>query len=595
MMTYDSSTGTSGRLRSLLTAAAAVIVCSVQAPPPMRAAAEMPGTQSTLPVISVETTGGYGFIKDEYVDADFTLWDETGAQEMTDTAVRVRLRGNSSRTVPKKSFKLHFPDKANPLQIGKGKAKTWVLNANHYDASLLRNWTALRIGSMLDGLPYTPHCRSTDLYIDGEYYGVYLLTEAVSVNKHRVNIKEAADQVEDNGYLIEMTRYAKEPAVEADCFQFEVKSTLSDDEDTANKQLEYISGYTKDALHALQNGDQDTAAQYVDISSLVDNCLLNEICKNVDVGWDSYYLCKDAGGKLTFCPVWDFDIAFANCGYVQVYTVVEGEGLFAFSDSTADCNPWLCYAMRSAWFRDLLKARWEEMLPELKKIPAEILAEAEKNSEAYQRNHDKRRGELNYMTGDDPDTDYYTHLGQAKLLADWISARIGWLDAYYDTPEYAAGIFPDERGKPLPVENQLAVSMISDGRNVEDYTNLSYSGYAGSARDFVRFDQLMLAAGQTYRLSFACSGEGDAEVSCRVQTEEETFTKSFAVPAEPQTVSFMFTPKATDMQANVKLDLEGSGTVQVSHLVLTKLPQAVVRGDLNRDGKVTSEIGRAHV
>lgn len=44
---------------------------------------------------------------------------------------------------------------------------------------------------------------------------------------------------------------------------------------------------------------------------------VNEIVKNVDTGWDSFYMYKDAGGKLCFGPVWDFDIALgnANCDY----------------------------------------------------------------------------------------------------------------------------------------------------------------------------------------------------------------------------------------------------------------------------------------
>ena len=572
--------------RRLAAALSAAIVLSAQPYTAQHAAAaESPDEQLTLPVISLETVDGWGYIKDEYVDAGITVWDENGRTDLSDTAVRVRLRGNSSRSVPKKSYKLHFPDKANPLQTGKGKAKTWVLTANYYDASLLRNWTALQIGAKLDGLPYTPRCRSAELYVDGEYYGVYLLTEAVSVNKHRVHITEAPDQIADNGYLLEMTRYAKTPSFLVDCFRFEVKSTLSGDEETAQQQVDYISGYTEEALRALKSGEQAAAAQYLDIRSLVDNCIVNEICKNVDVGWDSYYLSKDAGGKLTFHPVWDFDIAFGNCLFTTVYTAVEGEGMFALSDSTADCNPWLCYAMRCAWFRDLLKERWAEMRAAFQELPAEILAEAKANSAAYQRNFDRLSAQMGFMPGNDPSVDYNTHMRQAELLADWVSARIGWLDAYYDTPEFAEGIFPDEKGKALPVTNALAVSQLSNVSEYTDCTDLCYTGHAGGLNDLARFGGLMLAAGQTYQLSFACSTDGTAEIECRIRTEDENFTESFAVTAEPQTVVFPFTPHVTDMQADVSLSLTGSGTVQVSHLALTRQDSEPVRGDLNRDGR----------
>lgn len=32
----------------------------------------------------------------------------------------------------------------------------------------------------------------------------------------------------------------------------------------------------------------------------------------MDSGWDSYYISKDAGGKLTFNPMWDYELALGN-------------------------------------------------------------------------------------------------------------------------------------------------------------------------------------------------------------------------------------------------------------------------------------------
>lgn len=562
---------------------AAVLACTAQPLP--APAVFLPDDQLTLPVISIETESGYGFIKDSYVEAAVSILDETGAEDMTDTPVRVRLRGNSSRSAPKKSYKLHFPEKANPLQLGEGKAKTWALIGNYFDASLLRNRTAYQISSLFSGIPYTPHCRSAELYIDGEYYGVYLLAEAVSVNKHRVHITEAQDLTEGNGYLLEMTRYAQEPCFLADCFQFEIKSTLSEDADTALRQTDFIAGYTRDALRALKSGDQAAAEQYLDIPSLADNCLVNEICKNVDVGWDSYYLSKDAGGKLVFQPVWDFDIAFGNCGFPVNYTKVEGAGLFSVADGSDDCNPWLCYALRCAWFRDLLKTRWEEMLPALREVPEEVLREAEEHADAYQRNFARLNNAPFFLTGDDPSFNYYTHPGQVKYLSDWITARLDWLDSYYHSPEFADGIFPDEQGNPLPVTNELAVLLLSDAKQYKDVRNLSYTAPAGGQNIAANFSDLMLAAGQPYLLSFACSTTGSAEVECQIQTESETFTETFAVTAEPQTCEFRFVPETTSLHGNLLLFLNGTGTVSISDLKLEKQDAAPVTGDVDRDGR----------
>ena len=571
------------RFRRLSAAAAAAVLALTAQPFPQSVfAAERPSEQLSLPVIALQTADGFGFIKDEYVDVSVSVWDENGTDDLTDTAALARLRGNSSRAAPKKSYKLHFPEKANPLETGDGKAKTWALIGNYFDATLLRNWTALQIGAKLDGLPFTPHCRSAELYIDGEYCGVFLLTEAVSVNKHRVHITEAADEVAGNGYLLEMTRYAQEPMFWADCYQFEVKSTLSENADTALEQVKYISDYTNAALHALQSGDQTAAEQYLDIPSLVDNCLVNEICKNVDVGWDSYYLAKDAGGRLTFHPVWDFDLAFGNAFLPYGFTAPEGENLFALSDSADDSNPWLCCAMRCPWFRDLLRARWQEMLPALRNVPAELLSEAEAHADAYERNIERLHNQISFLPGPDPTAFYGTHAAQVQLLADWIEARLDWLGAFYDSPEFSAGVFPDERGNALPLNNALAVSMLSEASDYKDCTDLCHTLYAPGETGYSR---LLLAGGQTYRLSCECSGPAGAELVCTVSGAGDIPAAAFPLTAEPQTVEWTFTPENTTVEGYLSLVAEGGGTVRIEHLSLTAQYGGPVSGDLNRDGR----------
>lgn len=66
-------------------------------------------------------------------------------------------------------------------------------------------------------------CKSVEVYLNGEYEGVYLLSELVNVNKNRVNVAEEIDQVEENGYLVEMSQYAEGDTFEADTALYEVK------------------------------------------------------------------------------------------------------------------------------------------------------------------------------------------------------------------------------------------------------------------------------------------------------------------------------------------------------------------------------------
>jgi hypothetical protein len=45
--------------------------------------------------------------------------------------------------------------------------------------------------------------------------------------------------------------------------------------------------------------------------------MIQEIAKNVDVGWGSVFMVKETGGKLKHMPHWDFDLAFGNADYID--------------------------------------------------------------------------------------------------------------------------------------------------------------------------------------------------------------------------------------------------------------------------------------
>ena len=131
--------------------------------------------QLDLPVISIDTLGKSISTKKEYAPSIVTIWDKNGVLDTPETDIQFRLRGNSTLYVDKKSYKFKFDKKQNPLGVGDGPGKGWNLHANYYDTSLLRNMTAFRLGDMLDKMPYSPNCRSVELYVNGSYHGVYLL------------------------------------------------------------------------------------------------------------------------------------------------------------------------------------------------------------------------------------------------------------------------------------------------------------------------------------------------------------------------------------------------------------------------------------
>ena len=88
------------------------------------------------------------------------------------SGVRVKGRGNATwEWAPdKKPYKIKFEKKVD--LFGLGKAKKWNLLANYMDDSNLRNDTAFYIANML-GMEYAYSGKYVELYVDGEYRGLY--------------------------------------------------------------------------------------------------------------------------------------------------------------------------------------------------------------------------------------------------------------------------------------------------------------------------------------------------------------------------------------------------------------------------------------
>lgn len=584
------------RIFPILTAAV-MAVCTLSVLPQTAASAitndEILEQQLTMPVISIDTLGNSVNTKESYTDAKITIWDENGTIDTEDANISIRLRGNSTLNLDKKSYRFKFPKKSNPLHLGDGSAKSWNLVANYYDTSLLRSMTAYHLGDMLDNMPYTPNSRSVEVYVNGSYQGVYLLCEAVNVAKSRIAITEDTTKIEDDGYLVEMSRYAEENVFTVDCCQYEVKSDVSEDPEIAAKQIAYISDYTEQALHALKSGSQSETEKYIDIPSLVDNYLANELCKNVDAGWDSYYFSKDSGGKLTFHPMWDYDLALGNNTEAKGISDAKGLGIFDVTDSSSNSNPWLCYAIRCNWFREMLQARWDEKLAEIEILPDFVRTEASVNADSYNRNFTKWNtlGRKVYNETDEA-ASLKTHSEHAAYLANWLNQRITWLNDYYHSDAFTKGVFLDENDQEIDVKNAVVASALmfwggsgTIDTNSPGFTAEASSGWWGGQ---ALSTGIMLQKGQTYRLSFDYTAPSTASINYRIQANHDSYTSylngSTSANGTAQSFEREFTAGTTDFNCAIVLEFKGSGTVNVEHLSLVALEPEPVRGDVNGDG-----------
>jgi len=128
-----------------------------------------------------------------YENCTITLKDN-GNTLLDNTEAEVKVRGNWTTTYDKKPLRIKFTEKQNMAGLNDGaQMKNWVLIAEYKDASMLRNKATFQIAEEIlgkDGF-YVSDSEFVEVYINEQYWGVYLLAEYQQINENRVNITEA--------------------------------------------------------------------------------------------------------------------------------------------------------------------------------------------------------------------------------------------------------------------------------------------------------------------------------------------------------------------------------------------------------------------
>lgn len=270
---------------------------------------------------------------------------------------QIKARGNSTFTyTDKKSYQIKL-NTASDLLGNKEQVKTWVLLASYFDATQMHDKLMKDLATKL-GLAYTASCNWVNLYYDGEYRGVYLLSEKNSVGAASVAITDMEEAYKaqnpsygDNmstdlsqnayGQQFQYTKGLQEPANITGGYLIELNHNMWDEasgfktrqgvafnvkspEWCGEAAMRYISEYYQDFEDAVYATDKTGAYtgynastgkyfyDYVDMDSLVKVFLLQELSLNCDGFISSVYFYKDADGKMFAGPIWDQDMSFGT-------------------------------------------------------------------------------------------------------------------------------------------------------------------------------------------------------------------------------------------------------------------------------------------
>ena len=239
--------------------------------------------------------------KDYYLEGTLAVNGIGGYEDYTGKT-EVKGRGNSTWGYPKKPYRLKLNKKAEIC--GLGKAKNYVLLANHLDPTLMLNSVAFKIGRLLE-LPFTNHAIPVDVVLNGIYKGSYLLTEQIEVKENRVDLDE------NNSVMWELDSYwDDEPKFKSTAFNLPV---MVKDPDLTTEQFEYwkkdFNAFT--TQFAKEPLEGNSYVDMIDIESVAKFLITFNLVHNMEINHPkSVFLHKEGNGKYVMGPIWDFDWAY---------------------------------------------------------------------------------------------------------------------------------------------------------------------------------------------------------------------------------------------------------------------------------------------
>lgn len=328
--------------------------------------------ENTIPVVCIDTKDGKDIVtKEYYVDATISIdtagvdgwYLPEGFEDLEPTSMLIKGRGNSTWKWEKKPYKFKFDSKVSIL--GLEKSKKWVLLANYSDYSLMRNYITMESAKVLSNQlsPFSQY--PVNLFVNGEYRGVYSIGEDHNVGTGRIELSDN-NGLPDTSFLLEIGGYDEdEDILDKTVLYTSLVRWCSiespEDNEITQEQADFIIDYINrtDAAVIALDGYED----YIDVDALIDWFIANELFYNLESCFNrSCFMTKEPGGKLVMGPLWDYDLAMGNLyndfGRYDIWACLAQEYGYIYDN-------WMCYLMEDPNFRAKLKVRWDEVKNEL--------------------------------------------------------------------------------------------------------------------------------------------------------------------------------------------------------------------------------------
>ena len=327
-------------------------------------------------------------------------------------------RGNDW-LIEKKSYSLQLETAADLL--GMGQAEKWILTSNAFDASHLRNKLIYDFAGAV-GLSYSPESQWVDLYLNGEYAGLYLLCERNELHAQRVSPEGSGQYLVsmDNQWRLEQN--ARPFVTTQSGYAFRIHGSQIHD-----RQLQQLLQSVENAISAEDGVDTVTGKHWtalIDLDSWARKYLVEEIFGNGDGGAISqYFYGSTEEGRMYAGPVWDYDISLGNA---QGLRGGEPRSIFAGRPrvrSTVSLSWFYELYCQESFYERMVELYREDFVPLLDTLLQEKL---EKYASVVER-----AAALNQLRWDVPGMESVDVWEETESIRSFLEARIAFLNALW--------------------------------------------------------------------------------------------------------------------------------------------------------------------
>ena len=359
-----------------------------------------------------------------------TLSSDNPEWNFADVDVRLRGRGNSTWN--------DAPDK-RPLRIrfetpqglfGSEAHRDWILLANAFDGSLLRTHFTFYFARLLgDTTTYVPSSQFVHLYINGQYVGIYQVTDERNNGPGRGNVRVHSDPAISE-YWIEMDMRTLD-FFSINGHYYDLRMPSGDALTQAH--IDYAFGYLSAVSEAIRERDWERITTLIDVQSFVDFYIVQEWSKELDVFISSLFmqiLGQGEDRRLVMGPFWDFDNSFGNFN-VALWGAENGPA----GELWAQQHYWFRNLMRVPQFRDAVALRWVETTDAREATFKNLEYMARAYGHAFERNFqvqpmfappwEQYRSPYKLAAG-------AIWRSQYEYLTEFARARASWLNEHFD-------------------------------------------------------------------------------------------------------------------------------------------------------------------